>query len=104
MGRVALFLLALVMIAVGVVIGPILDVGKPDFECAPDGTASSGFEVEVNGEDCATTIESQEEYNDWNEGMKWDNIAALVLWVLAAVLIIIALVRRPRSRRRDDRV
>lgn len=74
----------LLMTAVGLIVAGLLfmfvvPTGEPELECAEDTTRTSGFVDDESG--CPISIESYDEYQDWESSPKPTRIIGLVLVV-----------------------
>jgi hypothetical protein len=75
-----LFVIAAVLVVLGIALMAMPTPGEPDLQCAPAGAPPSGV-IDNDQGGCNVTIESSNEYADWTSKPKIDNIAGLVLVV-----------------------
>lgn len=99
MTKKSALILAGALIVLGIICFPLQNLGKPDAECVPEGSPSSGFVDDESG--CAISIESWEEISDWNSGPKLFRIAGLILIVGGVGVGIYGLTRKSTPRTTD---
>lgn len=93
-----LFIVGAVLIVLGVALMVMPTPGEPDVKCAPAGAPSSGLVDDDQG-GCNVTIESANEWFDWNSKPRYDNIAGLVLTVVGLGTVGYGAVRRRKERK-----
>jgi hypothetical protein len=77
MSRTTGFIVAAVLIVLGIVAFPLQNLGKPETVCAKPGTPTSGF-ADAD-KDCGITIESYNEIRDFESGPKLFRIGGILL-------------------------
>ena len=77
MSRTTAFIVAAVLVVLGIVAFPLQYLGKPEVECAAQGAPTSGFVDEEK--DCGITIESYNEIREFESGPKLFRIGGIVL-------------------------
>lgn len=103
------FLAALVLFAAGAGLISVQHLGPaPDVTCLEEGQPSSGFSVEVNGEECRLNSEDFEAVWDYeNNSARPVRLAGLGLVVVSIGLVVtgtVSAVRRWSRRRRAERL
>lgn len=91
-----LFALAAVLIVVGIALLVIPTPGEPGLKCVSESSQSSGF-VDEDQDNCPVSIESYDDYREWESGPKIDNIVGLVLVLAGFVAVGVAVVKRRRN-------
>ena len=79
MSRTTAFVVAAVLVVLGIIAFPLQNVGEPKAECAAKGAPSSGFVDDDSG--CPITTESYNEIREYESGPKLFRIAGLFLIV-----------------------
>jgi hypothetical protein len=92
-----LLLVAAALVVLGAVLMALPRFGEPDLVCVSEGEPSSGF-ADADQGDCPVSIESYNEYAEWNSGPVWTRIGGLVLVVGGLGVGVTALVRGRGSR------
>ena len=103
------FLAALVLFAAGAGLISVQHLGPaPDVTCLEEGQPSSGFSVEVNGEECRLNSEDFEAVWDYeNNSARPVRLAGLGLVVVSIGFVVtgtVSAVRRRSRRRRAERL
>lgn len=98
MTKSKLLIVAGVLFVVAVVLMALPRFGEPELECAPKGGATSGFESDELG--CPISIESFNEYTEWESGPIWTRIGGLALVVVAGGVAVTAVVKGRRDKKK----
>jgi hypothetical protein len=82
MSRTTAFIVAAVLIVLGIVAFPLQNLGKPESVCAKRGAPTSGFEDA--DKNCGITVGSYNKIRDFETGPKLFRIGGIVL-ILAGI-------------------
>ena len=103
------FLAALVLFAAGAGLISVRHLGPaPDVTCLEEGQPSSGFSVEVNGEECLLSVEDFQAVWDYEHNsarpVRLAGLGLVVVSIGLAVTGTVSAVRRRSRRRRAERL
>ena len=103
------FLAALVLFAAGAGLISVQHLGPaPDVTCLEEGQPSSGFSVEVNGEECLLSVEDFQAVWDYEHNsarpVRLAGLGLVVVSIGFAVTGTVSAVRRRNRRRRTERL
>lgn len=69
---------------------------EPELVCVSESADSSGFADEDQG-NCPVSIDSYDEWSEWNSSPRWSAVGAVALVLAGVVVGVIGLFRRPRA-------
>lgn len=95
MSRTAAFVIAAVLIVLGVAAFPLQNLGKPEAECGKEGAPSSGFVDEDSG--CPITIDSYNEIREYESGPKLYRIGGIVLIIAGLGFVVVGVTRKKQQ-------